>query len=238
MRSIIILSLMLSVFSAQAYQDTETYKKSIDKKIEKMKKKKSSWTDEDIQLMKDASDNLAKALPNPGIQVGEKAPSFSLKNSQGQTVTLESELAKGPVVLVFYRGAWCPYCNIQLRALKKNLPEFEKYNAQLVTITPQTPDKSEAQFKKEGYPFEVLSDLNNKVMKDYKLYFEPPTELVALYKKHGLDLEAFNGEGRTGLPVPGTFVIDAQGVVRAMKAQTDYKIRMEPADILEALAAL
>lgn len=163
MRLLFILSLILSVFSAQAYQNTESYKKSIDKKIEKMKKKKYSWTAEEKKLMKDASDNLAKALPNPGIQVGEKAPSFSLTNSQGETVTLESELTKGPVVLVFYRGAWCPYCNMQLRALKKNLPSFEKYNAQLVTITPQTPDKSEVQFKKEGYPFEVLSDLDYRV---------------------------------------------------------------------------
>jgi peroxiredoxin len=238
MRLFIAFSIMLSVFSAQAAQSTETYKKSIDEKIEKMKKKKSSWTDAEIKLMKDESDQLAKALPNPGIQVGEKAPSFSLTNSQGKKVTLESELAKGPVVLVFYRGAWCPYCNMQLRALKKNLPAFKKHNAQLVTITPQTPDKSEAQFKKEGYPFEVLSDLNNKVMKDYKLYFEPSSELVAVYKKHGLDLEGFNGDGRTGLPVPGTFVIDQSGIVRAMKAQTDYKIRMEPADIIKALEAL
>jgi peroxiredoxin len=203
-----------------------------------MKKKKSSWTAEEKQMMKDASDNLAKALPNPGIQVGEKAPSFSLKNSQGKIITLESALAKGPVVLVFYRGAWCPYCKIQLRSLKENLPEFQKYNAQLVTITPQTPDKSEAQFKKEGYPFEVLSDLDYQVMKDYKLYFEPPKELVKLYKKHGLDLEGFNGEGRTALPVPGTFVIDTNGIVRAMTAQTDYKVRMESADIIKALSEL
>jgi len=229
---------MLSVFSAQAVQNTESYKKSIDNKIEKMKKKKSSWTAEEKQLMKDESEKLAKALPNPGIQVGEKAPGFSLTNSQGETVTLASELAKGPVVLVFYRGAWCPYCNMQLRALKDNLPAFEKYNAQLVTITPQTPDKSEAQFKKEGYPFEVLSDLDYQVMKDYKLYFEPPKELVKLYKKHGLDIEAFNGDGRSALPVPGTFIIDQQGIVRAMQAQTNYKIRMEPADIIKALAAL
>lgn len=75
-------------------------------------------------------------------------------------------------------------------------------------------------------------------MKDYKLYFEPPKELVKLYKEHGLDLEAFNGEGRSALPVPGTFIIDTKGIVRAMKAQTDYKVRMEPADIIKALAAL
>lgn len=238
MRLFIALSIMLSICSVQAAQSTDTYKKSLDEKMAKMKKKKSSWTDAEIKLMNDESAKLEKELPNPGIQVGQKAPNFSLKNAQGETITLESELAKGPVVLVFYRGAWCPYCNMQLRSLKKNLPEFQKYNAQLVTITPQTPDKSAAQFKKEGYPFEVLSDLNNKVMKDYKLYFEPSSELVTLYKKHGLDIESFNGDGRTGLPVPGTFIINQSGVVTAMKAQTDYKIRMDSSDIINALKLL
>jgi len=264
MRLLLILSIIFTVAEVQAFQEkaissiekpsnsikahkmetqknsqiTEQYQQAMDQKIEKMKAKKSSWTPQEIQMMKDASDNLAKALPNPGIQIGEKAPSFSLTNAQGEMTTLANTLKKGPVVLVFYRGAWCPYCNMQLRSLKQNLPEFKKYNAQLITITPQTPDKSAEQFEKEGFPFEVLTDTDYQVMKDYKLYFEPPQNLVALYKKHGLDLEAFNGKDRTALPVPGTFVIDTQGVVRAMKAQTDYKIRMDSVDIIKALSEL
>ncbi len=136
------------------------------------------------------------------------------------------------------KALWCPFCNIHLHVLRKHLPQFQQYGAQLITITPQTPDKSADQIKKDGLPFEVLSDLDSKVMKDYKLYFELPADLVEVYKNHGLDIEAFNGQGRNVLPVPGSFVIDQNGTVQAMQAQTDYKIRMEPATIIDALKKL
>lgn len=233
MRLLLFLWLTFSVFSLLASQITEI---TVETKKHSVEKKEVSWTPEELLLMKNASDNLAKSMPFPGIQVGEKAPNFTLKNAQGKKVTLESALTKGPVVLVFYRGAWCPYCNLHLRSLKENLHLIEQHNAQLITITPQLPDKSEEQFKKEGYPFEVLSDLDYKVLKDYRLYYELPEYLVKLYKKHGLDIASFNGEGRTALPVPGTFIIDTQGIVRAMQAQTDYKIRMKSDDVVKALS--
>jgi len=124
---------------------------------------------------------------------------------------------------------------MHLHVLQQSLAEFKKYGAQLITITPQTPDKSVEQFEEKGYPFEVLSDLDSKVMKDYKLYFELPADLVDVYNKHGLDIEAFNGKGRNLLPVPGSFVIDTDGIVRAMHADADYKKRMEPSAIIDAL---
>lgn len=196
-------------------------------------------TPEDKAVMAQAAKNLAVALPDPGLKVGAKAPNFSLKNAEGKSVNLRSALEKGPVVLVFYRGAWCPYCNLQLHALKESLPQFKKYGASIIAITPQTPDKSLAQVKQDGYPFEILSDLDDRVTKSYKLYWEVPPELDATYKKSfGLDVQAFNGQGRLGLPVPGTFVIDRSGIVRAAAADTDYKKRMEPADILAALEKL
>lgn len=238
MRLLLVLAVVVATFQVQAFSSVASYQKALEERMEKMKNKKSSWTKEEIQLMKTESEKLLNALPNPGVQVGKKAPNFSLVNADGKTVSLESELAKGPVVLVFYRGAWCPFCNMHLRALKESLPEFQKFGAQLVAITPQTPDKSQKQFEAEGSPFEILSDLNNQTMKSYNLYFEPSKALVDVYKSHGLDLEGFNGNGRTGLPVPGTFIIDQKGIVRAMKAQTDYKIRMEPAEIVKALSSL
>ena len=194
---------------------------------------------QDLAIMTKAAEDLAIALPNPGLKVGAKAPNFSLKNAHGETVKLRSVLRKGPVILVFYRGAWCPYCNLELHALNESLPSFKKYGASLIAITPQTPDKSLAQLDKDGYPFEILSDLDDKVMKAYKLYWEVPPELDAAYKhSFGLDIAAYNGNGRRGLPVPGTFVIDKSGIVRAAFANTDYKKRMEPADILDALQHL
>ena len=194
---------------------------------------------EDLAVMKKSAADLAAATPDPGLKVGAKAPNFSLKNPHGKTVKLRSMLRKGPVILVFYRGAWCPYCNLELHALTESLPEFKKYGASIIAITPQTPDKSLEQVKKDGFPFEILSDLDDRVMKAYKLYWEVPPELDAAYKhSFGLDVAAFNGKGRRGLPVPGTLVIDQSGIVRAAFADTDYKKRMEPADILAALQQL
>jgi peroxiredoxin len=193
-------------------------------------------SEQDSAAMAKAASDLAAQMPNPGLKVGAKAPDFSLKNPNGKTVKLSDALKKGPVILTFYRGAWCPYCNLQLRQLKQSLPQFKKHGASLIAITPQTPDKSVNQFKKDGYPFEVLSDLDYKVIKSYELYWEIPPELHATYQRaFGLDITVFNGPGRRALPIAGTFVIDRAGVVRAAFADTDYKKRMEPADILAAL---
>ena len=201
----------------------------------KSSKKAGTFTKAEYKLMDDAAAALKRRFKNPGLKVGSLAPDFTLPNALGKPVSLSSYLKQGPVVLVFYRGAWCPFCNLHLRTLHQSLPHFRKYGANLITITPQTPDKSLAQVKKAGYPFEVLSDLDSKVMKAYNLYFQVDPTVVALYKRKGLNLEAFNGPGRNVLPVPGTFVIDQTGTIVAMEADTDYQQRMEPAAIVKAL---
>ncbi len=234
-----LTALLLIVSSGIATADElPSYKQSLEQHIEKSKNEKSPFSASDMAVMENAGKNLARTIPAPGIKVGEKAPDFVLNNALGKTVSLKDKLKQGPVVLIFYRGAWCPFCNMHLHVLQESLPEFRKYGAQLITITPQRPDKSVEQFKEKGYPFEVLSDLDSQVMKDYRLYFELPAELVDVYKNHGLDIEAFNGKGRNVLPVPGSFVIDTNGIVRAMHADTDYKNRMEPSAIIDALKAI
>lgn len=204
----------------------------------KQASKKSPFSEQDRQVMKKSAEKLEKKLPDPGLKIGSKAPDFTLKNAFGSKITLSKQLKQGPVVLVFYRGAWCPFCNLHLHTLNKSLPTFKKYGAQLITVTPQTPDKSAGQISKNNYPFEVLSDLDSKVMKAYNLFYELDPELVKVYKKAGLDIEAFNGTGRTVLPVPGTFVIDTKGVIRGVHADLDYKERMEPTDIINILKQL
>lgn len=190
-------------------------------------------------IMAQAARDLAAAMPEPGLRVGTRAPDFSLPDAFGRQVRLSERLADGPVILTFYRGAWCPYCNLQLRALQESLPHFRHYGAQLIAVTPQTPDRSAEQIARDGYPFPVLSDLDDRVMKAYRLYFEVPAALQQLYlEDFSLDIAAYNGEGRHGLPVPGTFVIDNQGIIRAVFADTDYTRRMEPAAIIDALSAL
>ncbi len=194
---------------------------------------------EDWAIFEKDKKELAAKMPNPGLKVGDKAPDFTLKNAFGKNVSLSSLTKKGPVILVFYRGAWCTICNIQLHALNSSLPTFKKYGAQLLAITPQKPDRSKEQIKKDGYPFEVLSDLDYSVLKNYNLYFEVPQYLTKLYKeKFNIDVAQYNGKGRYGLPVPATYIIDNKGIIRAAYARTDYTKRMEPKAILAALKKL
>lgn len=199
----------------------------------------SSLSPEDRALMARSSRELDEAMPDPGLHVGAQAPDFLLPNARGEYKRLSDMLEDGPVVLVFYRGAWCPYCNLQLRGLKKSLPAFERHGAQLIAVTPQQPDKSLAQVEESGYPFEILSDLNNDVMTAYDLMFEVPAEISELYKNRlSLDLAEYNGEGRYVLPVPATFVIDRTGTIQAAFVDTDYRQRVEPKDVLDVLAML
>lgn len=233
-----------SLMAANIANATETLP-SIQQRVDQFNQQQMKNTDgpkmsdADMALMKKAAQDIAASLPEPGLKVGSKAPDFTLGNAYGKSVKLYDTLKKGPVVLIFYRGAWCPYCNLQLHALQESLPAFQKYQAQLITVTPQTPDKSLEQVKKDKYPFEVLSDLNDEVSKAYRLYFDVPKDLHEFYKsKFKLDIEAYNGKGRLGLPVPGSFVIDKSGTIVAAFADHDYKKRMEPADIVKALKSI
>jgi peroxiredoxin len=182
------------------------------------KHKGKSIDEKDKVIMAKAARDLDIAMPDPGLKPGEKAPDFSLTNAFGDEIKLSEQLKRGPVVLAFYRGAWCPFCNIELNVLQRSLTHFKEHDAVLIAITPQKPDKS------------------NSVMKSYNLYFEVPPELHELYmKRFGFDITDYNGKDRLGLPVPGTFVIDRDGVIRASFAKTDYKKRMDPRDIIDAL---
>ena len=205
-----------------------------------MDKRGGSKIDEkDKSIMAKAARDLKLAMPEPGLKVGEIAPDFSLINAFGKKVKLSEQLKEGSVVLAFYRGAWCPFCNIELNALQSSLPYFKKYNATLIAVTPQKPDKSKEQLEKAEYTFEVLSDLDDSVMKSYNLYFEVPQEVHELYKnRFNFDITDYNGKDRFGLPVPGTFVIDQDGIIQAVYAETDYKKRMEPADIIRSLKVI
>ncbi len=194
---------------------------------------------EDRSVMDQAEADLAAKMPSPGLEVGDPAPGFTLTGARGETVTLARLLDKGPVVLTFYRGAWCPYCNLQLRGLAQSLPAIQAAGGQLVAITPQTPDKSLEQVKKDGFPFAILSDPDSSVMRAYGLYFEIPEALSDAYKRSfKLDLAEYNGAGRYVLPVPATYVIDRGQVVRFASADTDHRTRVEPAVIVEALQDL
>lgn len=174
-----------------------------------------------------------------GLKEGDKAPNFTLANPLGEPVSLYDELAKGPVVLTFYRGSWCPYCNLQLRAYQQLLPEIEKLGGRLIAVSPQSPDNSLSHKEKEELTFQVLSDSNGRVSDSYGLLYELPEYLQHVFTDAlGLDLAVFNASDRWVLPVPATFIIDKDGVVRRSHVDPDFMKRLEPQEIIEQLQKL
>lgn len=172
----------------------------------------------------------------PGIPIGERAPRFALPDVHGRTVSLDDRLAEGPVVLSFYRGAWCPVCNTQFTGLQEALPAITELGASLVAISPQAPDASQAFVQRLGLGFDVLSDLDQATIRDYRLQFALDEELRPLYRGFNLALDEHNADGTWNLPVPATFVLDRHGIVRARHVDPNYKERMAVDDLLAALA--
>jgi peroxiredoxin len=172
------------------------------------------------------------------VSVGDRAPLFDLADAAGRTVRLAERLDVGPVVLAFYRGAWCPYCNLALRALQRIHDEITARGGRLVAISPQSPDDSLSLAEKHQLAFEVLSDPGCETAKLYGLAFEPADELDEVYRRIGLDLERANADGTRLLPIPATYVVAADGIIVWSFADADYTTRAEPADILAALDLL
>ena len=144
-------------------------------------------------------------------------------------------LADSVVVLSFYRGGWCPYCNMELRALQQALPEIRATGAELVAISPELPDKTLDTQTRHALEFDVLSDRGNRISEAFGLAFELPEQLRPIYTSLGIDIPAFNGDASFILPVPATYVIDSNGIIRFHFVNADYTRRLEPDEMLRAL---
>ncbi|MGB5988545.1 MAG: peroxiredoxin-like family protein [Marinifilaceae bacterium] len=170
------------------------------------------------------------------IKVGDKAIDFTLTNAVGKKVNLYDMLKKGPVVLTWYRGGWCPFCNLQLQYLQNSLDSYKELGANIIAISPEKPDSSLSTIEKHKLEFEVLTDSNNKTGKKYGLVYKLSKQLNELYKKSfAIDLAKINDNAPNELPVPATFVIDQKGIIKYVFIDADYTRRAEPFDILEVL---
>ncbi|MBU2951357.1 AhpC/TSA family protein [Tamlana agarivorans] len=185
--------------------------------------------------------NEAKALQQgeKALKNGQKAPHFELPNANRVSIALENLLDKSPVIVTFYRGDWCPYCNLQLRALQSKLPEINELGATLVAISPQVPDGSLSKSEINAMEFLVLSDQDAKVATQYGVAWKVP-EFLAEHMRvdRNLDLDKINNGDGSILPIPATFILDTNGIVVWRYVDVDYRTRSEPDDIIEALKKL
>ena len=190
------------------------------------------------QAYQQGIDELAQSgIVDKAKKVGEQAPMFELPNVAGQPVKLEDLLKQGPVVLVWYRGAWCPYCNVQLQALQEALPRITEQGARVLALSPQKPEHSAKAVQESKLGFELLADAGNKTAKQYGIAYKLP-DVVAQHLTQQVDFNAYNGDASNELPLSATYIIDGGGVIRYAFLNADFRLRAEPADIVAALKTL
>lgn len=191
--------------------------------------------DPKVLLAKATEDLIKSGQAQRAIHQGQKAPDFVLPDAKGRPIRLSELLKKGPVVLTFYRGGWCPFCNLQLKGYQDRLSDIRAKGAELVAVSPQLPDFTASTVEKDALTFPVLSDVGNSVARQYGLVFKLPGEVIPIYKKFGIDLEKNNGDASHELPMPGTYIIGRDGVILLSQVEADYKKRLPVETILGAL---
>jgi peroxiredoxin len=184
-------------------------------------------------MMEGATADLkASGIELRALQSGVSAPGVSLLDMKGHKVNLSDLWQKETLVVVFYRGGWCPYCNLELRAWQTHLESLKQLGAGLIAISPQTADNSLSTAEKNQLKFTVLSDTHLEAAKAFGIAFEMPENLIDLYKSFGNDLSVVNGNGRWVLPLPATYVIGRDDKIIYAHVEADYRMRAEPADVL------
>jgi peroxiredoxin len=184
-------------------------------------------------------ESVAQGIPADSIRAGDVLEQFSLLDAAGKPVSLDDILQNGPAVIVFYRGGWCPYCNLALRTYQQELlPRLIGIGARLVAISPQSPDESLSTVERASLEFTVLSDPGSRLADRIGVAFEQADDVLAAQRTLGLDLTQVNAEGAVRLPRPTVLIVDQDHTVRFVDVQPDYTARTEVADIIAALTEL
>lgn len=170
-----------------------------------------------------------------GLKVGDAAPMFTAKDQNGKTVNLKQALKSGPVVMLFYRGQWCPFCNKQLSHFSDSLQMLVGKGASILAITPETEENVKKTVEKTKSTFPILEDEGMAIMKLYKVNFPVDENTIAKYKGYGIDFDKANGGNGANLPVPATYIIGKDGIVKYVFFNTDYRNRASVQDIINNL---
>ncbi len=208
--------------------------------IQKMQEAMLPQIPEDVlKLLFSKTEELVNSgIAEHTLNEGDGIPQINLPNAVGKTIDVNSMLKDGPVVISFYRGAWCPYCNLELKALQQALSEIKLIDAQLIAISPNTPDNSISSIEKHGLEFEVLTDAGNKIAKEFKLVFNLADELRPIFKQFNFDVPKYNGDESWELPIPATYIVNIDGRIVHSFVNADYTQRMEPNEIISKLKEL
>lgn len=194
---------------------------------------------EKLAIMQSATEALREStITEQAPKAGEKLADFLLPNQVGVYRSLKELLRTGPAVITFYRGGWCPYCNLELRAYQDVLQQINDAGATLIAITPELPDASMSTQEKNELQFEVLSDANSEYARQLGLVFTLPEELRPVYESFGIYVEQHNGDGQYDLPLAATFIIDTSGKILSAFVDADYRFRKEPTDVVKELLTL
>ena len=200
---------------------------------------RKKFPSEKVAILQEATQTLARDFQNRRtLRVEDKAPDFVLSNTRGQSICLSEQLNQGAVLLNFYFGHWCPYCNLELRAYQGLLAKIQALESSVLAISPQTIDASKKTALKNTITFDLLSDRNCQIARDYGIVFELPDSLRPLYTELGHALPDYNGTDDWLLPVPATFIIDRRGRIALAYINVDYTQRYEPTDAIAILLSL
>ncbi len=191
-----------------------------------------------IEIMHRGTAELqASGLAGRALRAGDRAPTFVLPDADGHPVSSEALLQQGPIAISFYRGVWCPYCNLELQALQDSLADIQETGARLLAISPQQPAGNRKSIRQNRLDFPVLADAHNEVAAAFGLRFALSDALIALYQSLKNDLPAFNGDDSWTLPMPARYVVAPDGIIAYAEVNPDYTRRPEPSDMLPALRA-
>jgi peroxiredoxin len=189
-------------------------------------------------LHRAVDDLIAAGAPGKALKAGDLAPAFTLPDADGRPLSSKDLLTKGPLVITFYRGVWCPFCNLELQALEAARAEIEARGASLLAISQQTPVNSRKSQSQNGLQFPILSDHGGELGAQFGVRWTLPQYLRDMHKSLGADLEPFNGDDSWTLPMPARYVIGQDGVIVYAEVNADYTRRPDPSDILPVLDGL
>lgn len=213
---------------------------NLTQELEKRKEESEASAEPRVVRALDAEiDDLSRSgIGDRALKIGDTAPDFELSKPSGELVRLSGRLRSGPVIISFYRGGWCPYCNLELTALENARSQFEDLGAYMMAISPQRPEQTAEMAEKQGLTYDLLSDPGNTVAQTFGIVYHLHDEMQSIYDEFGLDLPVWNGDESFDLPVPATYVVDSESRIRMAFVDPDYTKRLDPSEIIRTLRSI